>query len=259
MSRLPGEERRADIVRRAHSVGIGTVAELAAAYRVATSTIRRDLAELTRAGELARTYGGAIPVLTSHEASMKQRLGEAFEAKRAIAHRAAADIAPGETVLLDAGSTVGALAHELRDSEGVTVVTTSLDAMMILADSPQVHVECLGGTLRHVSHGLVGPLTEIALERMTFDRVFLGGDGVSAVDGICEADLRQTRMKEVMAAQSAKTYVLAHAAKLGHRPFHAWAPLPNGWTLITDESADPAVVADFRHHGVDVQLAPPLR
>ncbi|GAA1578713.1 DeoR/GlpR family DNA-binding transcription regulator [Kribbella hippodromi] len=258
MTRLPGADRRADIVRRAKTVGLGTVAELAAVYQVATSTIRRDLAELTRAGELARTYGGAIPILTSNEASMKQRLGEAFEAKRAIARRAAADIQPGETVLLDAGSTVSALAHELRTSEGVTVVTTSLDAMVILAEAPQVHVECLGGTLRHLSQGLVGPLTEIALERMTFDRVFLGGDGISAFDGICEADLRQTRIKEVMAAQSAKTYVLAHAAKLGHRPFHAWAPLPTGWTLITDTTATPESLAPFHNQGVDVQVAPAL-
>ena len=258
MSRPPAWERRADIVRRARSVGLGTISDLAATYQVTTSTIRRDLAELTRDGELARTNGGAFPVLTPQEESMKQRLGEAFDAKRAISRWAAAEIRPGETVLLDAGSTVTALAHELRDSQGVTVVTTGLNAMSVLADSPHVHVECLGGTLRHVSRGLVGALAEILLERMTFDRVFLGGDGVSATDGICAADLRQTRLKEVMAARSAKTYVLAHAAKLGHRPFHAWAPLPNGWTLVTDEAAAPAAVEEFRRHGVDVHIAPPV-
>jgi DeoR/GlpR family transcriptional regulator of sugar metabolism len=257
VSRPPAWERRADIVRRAKRVGLGTVSDLAATYQVTTSTIRRDLAGLTRDGELARTNGGAFRVLTPQDESMKQ-VGEAFDAKRAIARWAAAEIRPGEMVLLDAGSTVTALAHELRDSHGVTVVTTGLNAMAVLADSPQVHVECLGGTLRHVSQGLVGPLAEILLERMTFDRVFLGADGVSATDGICAADLRQTRLKEVMAARSAKTYVLAHAAKLGHRPFHAWAPLPNGWTLVTDEAATPAAVEEFRRHGVDVHIAPPV-
>ena len=42
------------------------------------------------------------------EASLRQRLGEAYEAKRAIAQWAASQVQPGETVLLDAGSTVGA-------------------------------------------------------------------------------------------------------------------------------------------------------
>jgi DeoR/GlpR family transcriptional regulator of sugar metabolism len=48
------------------------------------------------------------------EASLRQRTGEAFEQKHAIARWAAAVIVPGESILLDAGSTVGALAHELR-------------------------------------------------------------------------------------------------------------------------------------------------
>ena len=73
--------------------------------------------------------------LSAHpEASLRQRTGEAFEAKRAIARWAAAQIQPGETLLLDAGSTVGALAHELRTAKNVTVATTGLTALQELAD-----------------------------------------------------------------------------------------------------------------------------
>ena len=61
---------------------------------------------------------------------------------------------------------------------------------------------------------------------MTFDRAFLGADGVTADRGICEADLQQTRLKELMVRRADNVYVLAHAAKLGRAPFHAWAQLP---------------------------------
>jgi DeoR/GlpR family transcriptional regulator of sugar metabolism len=161
-------------------------------------------------------------------------------------------IRPGETIVLDSGSTVAALAHQLRLAHDVTVATTSLRVMQELAGSGSIHVECLGGTLRHLSEGLVGPRAEMALERMTFDRAFLGADGVTAEDGICEADLHQTRLKELLASHAGQTYVLAHAEKLGRRPFHAWARLPRGWTLVTDESADPAALAPFFAHGVNV-------
>ncbi|MFE0951600.1 DeoR/GlpR transcriptional regulator, partial [Streptomyces mutabilis] len=103
-----------------------------------------------------------------------------------------------------------------------------------------------------------GPLTEAALERMTFDRVFLSADGVTADGGICEADLRQTRLKELMARRAARTYVLAHAAKLGRAPFHAWATLPPGWTLVTDASATDADVAPFIARGIEVVPAGPV-
>jgi DeoR/GlpR family transcriptional regulator of sugar metabolism len=157
-------------------------------------------------------------------------------------------------VLLDAGSTVGALAHELRGLQDLTVVTTSLTVVAELAGSA-VTVVCLGGTLRPLSQAFIGPLAEAALERLSFDRIFLGADGVSARDGICEAELEQTRLKELMARRSGQIYVLAHAEKLERRPFHAWAKLPEKWTLVTDDAADPVLVAGFTESGVDVHLA----
>ncbi|WP_431904560.1 DeoR/GlpR family DNA-binding transcription regulator [Amycolatopsis thermoflava] len=250
-------ERRDQIVRLATETGLASVEELSRMFGVTASTIRRDLARLTADGRLARTYGGAIAVTAHPESSLRQRVGEGFEAKRAIARWAAERIQTGETILLDAGSTVGALAHELRDAELLTVATTGLTALMELADVESVHVECLGGTLRPLSQGFVGPLTEAALERMTFDRVFLGTDGVNADGDICEADLRQTRLKELMARRAREVYVLAHAAKLGEGPFHAWACLPLPWTLVTDAEADPEFVKTLRAKGITVEVAEP--
>jgi DeoR/GlpR family transcriptional regulator of sugar metabolism len=247
--------RRDEIVRLATETGLASVDELSRMFGVTPSTIRRDLALLTSDGRLARTYGGAIAVNAHPEASLRQRTGEGFEAKRAIARWAAEQVQTGETILLDAGTTVGALAHELRNAKLLTVATTGMTALQALADVESVHVECLGGTLRPLSQGFVGPLTEAALERMTFDRVFLGTDGVNTDGDICEADLRQTRLKELMARRAEKVYVLAHAAKLGNRPFHAWAKLPLPWTLVTDADADPVVTDQLLAKGIEVVVA----
>jgi DeoR/GlpR family transcriptional regulator of sugar metabolism len=80
----------------------------------------------------------------------------------------------------------------------------------------------------------------------------MGADGVTADRGICEANLQQTRQKELMMARSEHVYVLAHAAKLGQRPFHSWAPMPVHWTLVTDSGADPRQLKLFRDRGVEV-------
>lgn len=66
---------------------------------------------------------------------------------------------------------------------------------------------------------------------MSFDRMFLGADAIT-VDGICEADHAQTRLKELMARRGREVYMLAVSSKLGRRPFHAWArfTLPGPWT-----------------------------
>ncbi|MBP2329752.1 DeoR/GlpR family transcriptional regulator of sugar metabolism [Kibdelosporangium banguiense] len=257
MAGMRTDERREEIVRLAKTTGLASVEELAETFEVTASTIRRDLARLTDEGRVARTYGGAMALHAHPEPSLRQRTGEAFAEKRAMARWAAAEILSGETILLDAGTTVGALARELRDGPKLTVATTSLTALEELAGAENVHVECLGGTLRHLSQGFVGPLTEAALERMTFDRVYLGADGVTPDNGLCEADLQQTRLKELMIRRANTVYVLAHAAKLGRSPFHSWVRMPAQWTLVTDTSADPGLLAEFTARGASVVTVPP--
>ena len=244
------QARRSEIVRLARSSGLASVEELSAQFGVTASTIRRDLNRLTSEGLIARTYGGAIAL--EPESSFRQRALEAFDAKRAIARWAAAQVQPGETVLLDAGTTVGAMGEFLREIADLTVVTAGLTVLDELADADAVRVECIGGTLRHLSQGFVGPLAEATLHRLTFDRAFLGADAVTADLGICEAELEQTRLKEIMIERAGQLYVLAHADKLGRKPFHAWAPLPSGATLVTDTSATPAQTRPFDTAGLRV-------
>jgi DeoR/GlpR family transcriptional regulator of sugar metabolism len=241
--------RRDEIVRLATTTGLASVEELSTLLGVTASTIRRDLAKLTTQGKLARTYGGAMSLAHHPEAPLRQRLGEAYSAKHAIARWAASQVRSGETILLDAGSTAGALAEELRGAAGLT-------AMSGLAEAEGIDVIALGGRLRPLSQAFVGPLTEAAVSRISFDRAFMGADGVHAERGICEASLDQTRLKELMMGRAEHTYVLAHAAKLGQAPFHAWAVMPARWTLVTDESADPAQLEPFRDRGVEVVVAP---
>jgi DeoR family fructose operon transcriptional repressor len=56
---LSVRQRRTAIRELLRSRPVG-VDELAASFSVTASTIRRDLATLTEAGEIVRTYGGAL-------------------------------------------------------------------------------------------------------------------------------------------------------------------------------------------------------
>ncbi|MCV7284717.1 DeoR/GlpR transcriptional regulator [Mycolicibacterium wolinskyi] len=246
------QARRSEIVRLARSIGLASVEELSAQFGVTASTIRRDLSQLTAQGLIARTYGGAIPLDQQPESSLRQRALEGFDAKRAIARWAADQVRSAETILLDAGTTVGAMGPFLTDRRDLVVVAAGLTVLEALADADDVRVECIGGTLRHLSQGFIGPLAEATLQRLTFDRAFLGADAVTADLGICEAELVQTRLKEIMIERAGQVYVLAHAEKLGQRPFHAWAPIPPGATLVTDSTAGDEQVRPFEDAGITV-------
>lgn len=235
------------------SNGLASVEELSRAFDVTASTIRRDLSALQKSNRLARTYGGVIAVSPLHrELSLRERSVEAYRAKDAIGRAAAAQVAPGQTILLDAGTTTARVAAHLRATTPLTVVTNGLTPFHELEGLDGVELSLLGGRYRETSQSFVGPMAEAALERWYFDAVFLGADAVSAERGLCEATAVQTRLKELMARTAARVYVVAHAAKLGASPFSSWVKLGVPWTLVTDAAAPEEQIEAFRRRGVDV-------
>lgn len=216
--------------------GVTSVEALVAETGVSASTVRRDLARLREDGAVARTYGGALPAEPFHERSVGDSATVRVEAKQAIARLARPLVPAGGQVFLDAGTTCGALARLVAADESLgplTVVTRGLETALLLADAEHVELELLGGRLRRMSHGLVGPLANLALERMSFDVAFLGADAVDVRRGVGEPTVEETSLKEQVAAVARRTVVLADASKLDAAA-PAWTRMPGPWSLVTD-------------------------
>ncbi|MFD5731435.1 DeoR/GlpR family DNA-binding transcription regulator [Streptomyces sioyaensis] len=230
-------ERSATRQRRERMVqllGAGDISvhDLAAEFDVSLSTVRRDLATLAALGRITRTYGGAVDhravERSRHDKERAQR-GE----KDAIARAAAGLVRSGDVVLLDAGTTVARLAHELRGRGDLTVVTNGLSTLVELADA-EVEVVVLGGRLRRPNESLLGTRTEQALRRLTPDIAFLGVDGLDPRRGINCPDPEQAALKETMAGCARAAWVLADHSKLrGGGGFPYWAEMPAGTGLIS--------------------------
>lgn len=233
---------------RAGSTGVD---ELATALQISRSTVRRDLAHLNTTGAITRTYGGASSAPPFRERELSDRVTVEHAAKVAIAARAVELVPPGATIFLDAGSTCGEVARQLWHAEGLTVVTRSLDSALYLASAPGVDVVVTGGRVARTSHGLVGPLTDLALGRYMVDVAFLGVDAVDPIDGVGEPTLSEAQVKDTAARRARRVVVLADASKLARGAVPAWAPLPHGWTLITNE-VDDDILDRYRSEGVAV-------
>ena len=245
-----GKARRADISRRIAG-GPTSADTLAEEFGVSLSTMRRDLDILARNGALLRTYGGAAPVgFVLPEQPLAERIGEKAPQKRMIAKLANSLIQAGETIILDAGTTTGALASVLRSRSELRVVTGGLTSLNALAGAAGIEVLALGGLLRPMSLGFVGPHAEHVLRRTTASRAFLGADGVVAGRGLCEATADQASLKELMVMQADAVYVLVTADKLGRAISQAWTPLDRPWTLVTDADATEAQLRPFRELGI---------
>lgn len=239
-------EKRRNIILGIVSSEDANVEELSRRFGVSESTIRRDLAELANSGRIVRTYGGAaLSREDRRESSLNERIHIHRAQKEAIARLAASHVLEGETLILDVGTTVAALARQLFGRRNLHVITNNINALTSLSNDPEIVLTILGGTLRKMSMGTVGPLAELTLSRMTADKVFLGADGLVAGRGLCEANQEQAVLKGKMIDQASEVFVLADASKLGFAGQQAWAPLDRPWTLITDSGATPAQLAPF--------------
>lgn len=248
------KERHDALVRLLRS-GVDSVGTLAERVDVSPSTVRRDLTRLQREGRIARTYGGALVRDVFQERPFDESAQINLRAKAAIAETAAGLIPENGTVFLDAGTTCLELARVIAPAGPLTVVTRGLEAAILLARSPGIEVIMLGGHVRPLSHGLVGPIASLALERLSFDVAFLGTDAVDPLRGLGEPTLEETYVKELAAKRAAEVVVLADASKLGPAQLPAWIQLGAAWRLVTDAGASPDTVSAFTASGVVVLIA----
>ena len=232
---MRSRERRA-LLMDALSAGAIDVDDFARRFSVSASTVRRDLQHLSATSAVRRTYGGAILAQHPTETTLAERRAVNGAEKRAIAQAAIALIEDGDTLILDAGSTVAAFGQLLRRRR-LRIITNNLALLPFLAEGPGLELIVLGGGFRTTSMSTVGPLAVEALRLMTADRAIMSADGVVAGRGLCEASLDQTTLKSLMIRQSREVIVLADASKLGRAEQTAWAPLPRSWTLVTDLTA----------------------
>lgn len=189
-------ERREQILI-ALAEGEADVDVLAQRFGVSPSTVRRDLQRLSKEKAVMRTYGGAILAPSAVEETLAEREVRNIEAKQAIARAAAAYIQDGETLILDGGSTVTALAQLLRERT-LRVITNNMKVAWMLTDAPGISLILLGGTIRPISMTSYGPLAEEAMRTLTAARLFTSADGVVAERGLCEATLEQASLKRLM-------------------------------------------------------------
>ena len=140
----------------------------------------------------------------------------------------------------------------------MSVITNGLMVANQLVSNDQVGVTILGGALRGINATITGPDAESMLNRVQATYAFIGTDAVDPVRGLTSRTYAQARLKAAMMGNAQRTYVVADSSKLGeHGLFHYWSELPDDWGLVTDEAADPAVLAELRAAGAgSIILAP---
>jgi DeoR family transcriptional regulator, fructose operon transcriptional repressor len=219
------------------------------------SSIRRDLDILEEEKALRRVYGGAVPVQpppgrTFEYAAESARLSAE---KDRIAHCAAALIEDGQTVILDGGSTVAAVARELS-ARSLHIVTNSLPIAEILEDQRSIELTLTGGYLDSRLRVLLGPFCEQMLSGFRADALIMGIGSITE-SGFSNNNTLVVGSEQKMLAVAARVILVADHTKFGRGGMIPVAPLSAAHVVVTDSAVAPHWVELLRGHGVEVLLA----
>lgn len=205
-------------------------------------TVRRDIVQLEAQGVLRRVHGGVVMPGPQPEPPLAVRQAVREREKRAIARAALQQLSPGQTLLLDAGSTTMLLAEELSALSGMTVVTNGLNVALKLAAadagrSPRNQVILLGGQPDPEVHATYGAITVAEIHRYRADVALLSPVAIHAQHGASSFDHREASVARAMATQAQRLIVLADHHKIGQASRVVYAGLADIDTIITDAAA----------------------
>lgn len=247
------QERRRQIAEYVREHGLGEVSDLAERFGVSAMTIRRDLEALAGAGLLRRTWGGAVANVLREETLAKKET-ELQEEKRRIAAAAAELVNPGDTIVLDAGSTTAAMVPFLAAKMPLTVVTPDLHIAIALADIKGCTVLIPPGVVQPGLYTLIGGDTAAYLNSLNAARAFLGASAVDVKAGVTTPTPDKAPVKRAIVKAAAATVLVADASKFGRRALLPICRLNELDAIITDSGVDAELAAAMRANGAKLTI-----
>ncbi len=218
------------------------------------SSVRRDLISMESDGVLKRVYGGAMAAQShDHQLDFAWQSTRMAEEKKRIAALSAALVEDGQTIILDGGSTVAAVAR-LLTCRSLHVITNSLPIAEIFSESRNIEVTITGGYLYPRIRATLGPLCEQMLGGVTADLLIMGIGGIT-VEGFSNTNTLVVGPERKMIEVSRRVIVVADHTKFGRHAVLHLAPLDIADVVVSDtELAEPHREM-LRDHAVALLLA----
>lgn len=251
MSKRNTQQRRQIIAAMVQEQGEVSVEHLASLFETSEVTIRKDLTALEESGFLLRRYGGAVRLPVELIEDSAEQLSKQ---KLAIANEAVQHIREHNRIIIDSGSTTGALVKALNQT-GLVIMTNSLalaNELTVLECEPTVLMT--GGTWDARSESFQGKVAEQVLRSYDFDQLFIGADGLDLARGTTTFN-ELVGLSQVMAQVAREVIVLIESQKIGRKMPNIELEWQQIDKLITDNELPANIQQQIEQQGVEVIIA----
>lgn len=225
--------RQLEIINLLQSYKSMSVESLAEYFEVTPTTIRRELMQLEKSSLISRSRGYAHIVESQTVSPFDVRCQMCAQEKILLAKRAMKYLQPSDTILLDAGSTIYALAKEIAMSDvpDLAIITYSIPIASILARNCLTVIT--GGTVDGATMSMVGPNAENSLDSVVANKLFLSATGVNPAMGLTVTSQLSLGMKRKMISRAQEVIALVDSTKWGSAGLNIFCKLQEVDRIIT--------------------------
>ena len=261
-------ERQNELLQWLHQKGFLTTLDAADHFRVSQMTIWRDIQALEEQGLVKRVHGGlALPEWElGCDAGLEQEqvkkewlftFPPSLQDPRRLAlgeYVAREIIQPGDDLIFEGGSTVACVIPFLS-VENITVITNGLNTLALAQTHDSVQtVLCCGGVLNQPNAIFIGPQAENFFHAYRVDRALVSASGLTLKDGLVDPSPIYDSMKRVMCRSARQRIAMLDSTKIGKSALSRVMSLTEIDALVTNQDADPNIIAGLIDKGVDVRL-----
>jgi DeoR family transcriptional regulator, fructose operon transcriptional repressor len=233
------------------------VVDIATRLGVAPETIRRDLRTMESAGNLQRVHGGAVRIV-NNPLALRNTYPPTAQNDLALARRVWAELPRRGAILIGTGNLSLALAHCIvgspPEARGLTVVTNSLDAAIVLSRVSRLEVYNIGGTVSPITRAQEGDWAVHELERLHVDVSVVCPAGISIERGLTQATPAAAAVSQVEVASGERVIALADRDSFGASAFVRFASLEETDTIAVAGAPSEAALQPFVERGITITV-----
>lgn len=245
------EQRFDHILKTLKDSEMVTYETLAQRLKVSEDTIRRDIESLHKNGLLSKVRGGAI-LRSKNPLTFQDRSSYFKKGKDIISFKAQQFVRNGQTIFMDGGTTICAIAAHFHPDIAIRVVTNNHALIPILSKNKGIEIIVLGGLYNRATETNTGTKTCLEASEYVADVYLMGTCAIHADYGITAALREDGEVKRSMMNASLKTVALSNQEKLNHVDFFKICNVSAIDALVTDISSEDKQLDAFRNKGIQL-------
>ena len=247
------QERQQRILEYINQTGHAEVETLSKHFQVSSVTVRRDLDNLAKNGQIIRNFGGARKLLEEMPPYSSASSSTSQEATRRALAQAAASMIENDDIVLINSSLTASYVLEYLDNKQVNIVTNNISTL-IRKRGPNTTLIITGGQATDGHASLTGPYTTNALSNIVASKCILGVRGIHAEEGITSQVLEESYINQLMIRQTnGNVIIVADSSKIGKKNSFFSGDIHSISNLITTSDAKPNDIEELQNAGVQIK------